>query len=250
MPDRRHVLILGGTGDAVRLAALAVDAFGAEAVTSSLAGVTRAPAPVPGRVRVGGFGGADGLADYLAAEGVTHLIDATHPFAATISAHAAEAAARTGVARLALTRPAWAREPGDRWIEVYDMTEARHALDGQANVVFLAIGRKELAAFKDMAGFRFNIRLVERPDRVLPVNSYSLTVDRGPFTAEGERALFERERIGTVVAKASGGAAGYAKIAAARALGLSVIMIRRPPQPEGETAASPEAALAWLKRTP
>jgi precorrin-6A/cobalt-precorrin-6A reductase len=249
MPDRRRILILGGTGDAARLAALAVAVFGADAVTSSLAGVTKAPTPVPGTSRTGGFGGAEGLAEYLAAERITHLVDATHPFAAIISAHAAEAAASAGVPRVVLVRPPWARAPGDRWIEVDTMAEARDALDGQASTVFLAIGRKELAHFKDLWGFRFHIRLVEAPVHVLPVNDYSLTIDRGPFTVEGELALFGRERIRTVVAKASGGDGGYAKIAAARGLGIPVIMIRRPPQPAGETAATPEDALAWLRRT-
>jgi precorrin-6A/cobalt-precorrin-6A reductase len=250
MARPRHILILGGTGDAARLAHLAVEAFGADAVTTSLAGVTREPAPLPGRVRTGGFGGAEGLAAYLKEHAVDRLVDATHPFAATISAHAVEAAADTGVPRLVLSRPPWRRQPTDRWIEVDDMHEARYALDDQANVVFLAVGRKELAQFKDLWGFRFHIRLVEEPDRVLPVNDYSLTIARGPFTIEGETELFQREKIRTVVAKASGGESGYAKIAAARALGLPVILVRRPADPPGPAAATPEDALAWLQGTP
>lgn len=250
MPRPRNILILGGTGDAARLAHLAVEAFGADAVTTSLAGVTREPRPLPGRVRTGGFGGAEGLATYLTDHGVDRLVDATHPFAATISAHATEAASSAGVARLVLIRPPWRRESTDRWIEVDNMHEARYALDGQANVVFLAVGRKELEQFKDLLGFRFHIRLVEEPDRVLPVNDYSLTIARGPFTVEGETELLRREKIRTVVAKASGGGSGYAKIAAARALGVPVVLVRRPPAPPGPSVATPEDALAWLRDTP
>lgn len=248
MPDPRRLLILGGTTEAAGLARLAVVAFGEGAVTTSLAGVTKAPAALPGRVRVGGFGGAEGLARHLAEERYGALVDATHPFAATISAHAAEAATTTGVPRVALVRPPWAKQAGDAWIEVDDCHAARLALGGRPANVFLAIGRKELANFKDLWGYRFHIRLVDEPDNVLPVNDYSVTVARGPFTVEAEVALFERERIRTLVCKASGGDAGYAKIAAARALGIAVVMVRRPPPPPGPTVATPEAALDWLRR--
>ncbi len=250
MPDPKGILILGGTAEARALAALAVAEFG-QAVTTSLAGVTKRPAELPGRVRVGGFGGAPGLARYLVEERIGALLDATHPFAAHISAHAAEAAADAGVPRVALVRPPWPRQPGDRWIEVDDFDAARLALDGRPANVFLAIGRKELARFQDLSGFRFHVRLFERPDDVLPLNDYSLTVARGPFTVAGERALFERERIATLVCKASGGEEGYAKIAAAREQGVTVVMVRRPPPPPppGPTVATAAEAMAWLKRT-
>lgn len=249
MPDRKSVLILGGTGEARRLAALAVEAFGADAVTTSLAGVTKAPSMVAGRVRVGGFGGAEGLALHLKAEGYGALVDATHPFAATISAHAAEAAVVTATPRLALVRPPWAKQPDDQWIEIDDFAEAKYALDGRDRHVFLAIGRKELDRFRDLWGFRFLVRLVEAPDTVLTVNDYRVVVGRGPFTVEDEIELMRRERIKTLVVKASGGEAGYAKIAAARALGVTVIMVRRPPPPPGEIATTPEEALAWVRAT-
>ncbi|MEX2649038.1 MAG: cobalt-precorrin-6A reductase [Alphaproteobacteria bacterium] len=248
MPDPRKVLILGGTGEARRLAALAVEAFGADAITTSLAGVTKAPAPVAGRVRTGGFGGAEGLALHLKAEGYGALVDATHPFAATISAHAAEAAAVTATPRLAVVRPPWPKQPGDQWIEVGGFTEARFALDGRERHVFLAIGRKELEHFRDLWGFRFLVRLVEAPDTVLTVNDYRVVVGRGPFAVEDEIELMQCERVTTLVAKASGGEAGYAKIAAARALGVTVVMVRRPPPPAGPTVATPEQAITWLRR--
>lgn len=248
MPDPKGILILGGTAEARALAALAVAEFG-QAVTTSLAGVTKRPAEVPGRVRTGGFGGAEGLARHLAEHKVAALVDATHPFAAQISAHAADAAAAVGVPRVALVRPPWPRQPGDRWIEVDDFDAARLALDGRPANVFLAIGRKELARFQELFGFRFHVRLFERPDDVLPLNDYSLTVARGPFAVAGERALFERERIATLVCKASGGDEGYAKIAAAREQGVTVVMVRRPPPPPGPTVATAAEAMAWLKRT-
>ena len=247
MPDPR-LLILGGTAEARTLAALAVAAFGPDRVISSLAGVTKNPAAISGRVRTGGFGGADGLARYLAEQPIGALVDATHPFAVRISANAALAAAASGVPRVALVRPPWPREPGDRWIEVDDLDEARAALDGRPASVFLAIGRKELERFKDLWGFRFHIRLFEAPENVLPVNDYGLTVARGPFTVAEEKALLERERVATLVCKASGGAEGYAKIAAACELGLTVVMVRRPPPPPGPTVATPEQALDLLER--
>jgi precorrin-6A/cobalt-precorrin-6A reductase len=249
MPERKsNILILGGTGEAARLAGLAVAAFGEERVTSSLAGVTQAPRPLPGRVRRGGFGGPEALAEFLRAEGITALVDATHPFAARISAHAAQAAATAGVPRLVLARPAWEPEAGDRWIMVDTMTEALHALDGRPPVVFLAIGRKELLTFFDAEGFRFIVRLVEDPGRVLPIKSYVVVVGRGPFAVADEIALFRKNNVATIVCKNSGGAEGRAKLTAARELGLPVVMVRRPEAPPGETVGTPGEALAWLRR--
>ncbi|MSP81753.1 MAG: cobalt-precorrin-6A reductase [Alphaproteobacteria bacterium] len=243
----RKILILGGTGDAARLAELACAAFGAEAVTTSLAGVTRAPRPVPGRLRRGGFGGAGAMADYLRAEGITALVDATHPFATQISAHAKAAAAAAGVPSLALVRRPWEPGPGDRWTMVGDMAAAAADLNGRPPTVFLAIGRKELKSFFEVEGFKFVVRLVEDPRNVLPLKTYVVVIGRGPFAVADEIALFQKHGVGTIVCKASGGDEGTAKLAAARDLRLPVIMIRRPPPPEGPTADGPESAIAWLR---
>jgi precorrin-6A/cobalt-precorrin-6A reductase len=244
---RRRLLILGGTREAHELAARAAALPGIE-VVSSLAGRTRAPQLPDGNVRRGGFGGADGLARYLDAAAIDAVIDATHPFAATISRHAAEACAAAGRPRLMLVRPLWRREPGDHWIEVADMAGAAAALDGLAARVFLAIGRQELAAFAGRRGIWFLVRLVEPPEAPLPLDAYELVLGRGPFAVADEIELLRSRRIGALVSKNSGGEATYAKIAAARALGLPVVMVRRPALPEGETAASVDDAVAWLAR--
>jgi precorrin-6A/cobalt-precorrin-6A reductase len=249
MPTREpKILILGGTGEAARLARLACEALGEGAVTTSLAGVTREPRRPPGRLRIGGFGGPEAMAEHLRAEAYTALVDATHPFAVRISEHAAEAATAAGVPRLALVRPAWEPGPGDRWTMVADMAAAAAALDGRPETVFLAIGRKELAPFFDAEGFRFVVRLVEAPRDVLPLRTYVVVVARGPFTVEGEVALFRKHGVATLVCKASGGEEGRAKLVAARELGVPVVLVRRPPPPPGETAATPEQAMAWLRR--
>jgi precorrin-6A/cobalt-precorrin-6A reductase len=245
----KRALILGGTGEAARLADQAVQAFGPRAeIVTSLAGALKARPQLPGRVRVGRFADAAALAEVLRAEGIAALIDATHPFAATISAQAAEAAAAAGVPRLVLARPPWEPDPEDRWIEVDSLPEARAALDGRPPDVLLATGRKDLRVFTELPDFCFHVRLPEDPGGVLPIYRYQLVIARGPFTVEGEEALFKARGIKTVICKASGGAGGYAKIAVARRLGLPVVMVRRPPPPAGPAVATPEDALAWLKR--
>ncbi len=246
MPAPR-LLILGGTGEAAALARAAQLRFGAGLhVTTSLAGRTRKPAALPGQVRVGGFGGAAGLARYLSREGVHRVVDATHPFAAAISAHAAEACREKGVPRLALVRPAWKQRSGERWIEVGDAAAAAAALPGLGARVFLTLGARGLEHFAALAGIWFLVRLIERPARPLPLPDHHLILGRGPFDLEAERALTKRHRIDALVTKASGGEATYAKIAAARLEGVPVVMIRRPPQISGESVASVDQALAWL----
>lgn len=238
-----HVLILGGTGDA-RLLAARLAGQGGWRITLSLAGRTRAPLPQAGELRVGGFGGAEGLADFLRAAKVDLLVDATHPFAARISANARHAAAMAGVPLRALQRPPWRRAPGDRWIEVPDIAGAIGALDGAARRVFLAIGRQEVAAFRARPQHRYLVRSVEPvgPEGILPDAVYIL--DKGPFEAAAEEALLRAHGIELIVAKNSGGTATEAKILAARALGLPVVMIGRPP-PSG--AASFESLTAILQ---
>lgn len=241
-----HVAILGGTAEAVALAT-ALAACPGLRVTTSLAGVTEAPVLPPGGLRRGGFGGAGGLADWLRAEAVDVLVDATHPFAATMAAHAAEAAAAAGVPRLRLLRPMWTRQPGDRWIEVADAAAAAAAVGGLgARRVLLSLGRRELEAFATLPEVAFVVRMIESPETPLRLARAELVLARGPFHEADERALMTTRRIEAVVSKASGGTATEGKIAAARTLGLPVVLIRRPPAPPGEVVADVGAAAAWI----
>jgi precorrin-6A/cobalt-precorrin-6A reductase len=243
----RHLLILGGTGEAARLARGAVARFGeALAVTSALAGRTRHPGPLAGEVRIGGFGGAAGLARYLAEHEVDRLIDATHPFAATISRAARLAAERAGVERLLLRRPQWARDPLDRWIEVDSIEAAARLVGRVGRRAWLTVGAGTLPAFAAADGVRFLVRLIDPPRENLPLRSYEVVLGRGPFSLAEERHLLQRHAIDVVVSKASGGAATEAKLAAARELGLPVIMVRRPPPEPGPAVETVEAALDWL----
>lgn len=238
-----RILILGGTGEARELAAELV-AAGTD-VLSSLAGRVREPRLPDGPVRVGGFGGADGLAAFLRDEGITHLIDATHPFAAGITANAARAAADAGVPRLVLCRPAWETDPS--WHSVADISAAAMAVrEWPGEGVFLTTGRRDLAAFAADDGHRFLVRAVDPPDGPPLPPSMTLILDRGPYTVEGESALLRDHQIGLLVTKNSGGPMTAAKLRAARDLGVQVIMVRRPPLPPGSTvvATVPEA-VAW-----
>lgn len=241
----RRLLILGGTGEARALAERAARLPGLEVVTS-LAGRTRAPALPKGRFRTGGFGGADGLAAYLEEAAIDLVIDATHPFAARISRHAAEASARIGRPHLMLVRPPWPRESQDRWIEVADLKSAAAALGGLARRVFLTVGRQELGNFARLRDCRFVVRLIEPPAVPLPLADAELIIARGPFALEDERRLMTTHRIEALVSKNSGGDATYAKIAAARALGLPVVMVSRPPLPEAPRVTDVDGALLWL----
>jgi precorrin-6A/cobalt-precorrin-6A reductase len=239
------LLILGGTAEAVALAG-ACTARPEFEVISSLAGRTRAPALPPGEVRIGGFGGAGGLARFLAERGIDRVIDATHPFAAQIGAHAEQACRKAGVPRLRLLRPPWTREPGDHWIEVADLAEAAQRLPELGRRVFLTVGHQDLGAFAGL-DLWFLVRTIEPPD-VLPLHHAQWLAGRGPFGVPDELALLRAHAIDVLVTKASGGSATYAKLAAARQLGLPVVMIRRPPPPPGPVVNSLEAALAWLEQ--
>jgi precorrin-6A/cobalt-precorrin-6A reductase len=240
-----RALILGGTTEAVRLAEACAALPGLSIVTA-LAGRTRAPHAPPGEVRIGGFGGADGLEHYLRVRPIDRLVDATHPFAVRIGQNALQACHAAGVPRLRLLRKPWQRRPGDCWIEVDSLAEAARRLP-QAARVFLSVGQSDLGAFGGL-GQWFLVRTVEPAEPCL-ANAYWL-VERGPFRLEDELELLRAHAIDVVVAKASGGAATYGKIAAARQLGLPVIMVRRPPPPPGPLVDSVDAALAWLTHRP
>ncbi|MCW2695649.1 MAG: cobK [Modestobacter sp.] len=239
----RRVLILGGTGEARRLASALVDE-GAD-VVSSLAGRVADPLLPPGEVRVGGFGGAAGLAAWLRAHSVQSLVDATHPFAATMTASAAAAAAETGVSLLRLQRPGWSARPGDDWRWVDSLAGAAAAVAG-FDSVFLTTGRLGLGAFAGLAA-RCVVRSVDPPSPPLPERT-TVLLARGPFTVPDELALMREHGIDVVVTKDSGGAMTAAKLTAARELRLPVVLVRRPPVPPGvPTVATVEEALAWVR---
>ena len=243
-----RILILGGTGEALLLARELV-AMPEHQVTTSLAGRTRDPEPPAGAVRIGGFGGAKGLEQYLRSEGIGLLVNATHPFAAQISRNALAAHHESGIPLLRLLRPPWGKQPGDRWIMARDAVEAAKLCATRSGVVFLTLGVKELPRFRDVTGLRFIARVIEHPDpTILP--GCSFIVARGPFDLAAEIDLMRGHDVGLMVAKLSGGNATRAKIDAARALSIDVIMINRP-EIEGQNdcpiCGDVAGALDWIR---
>ncbi len=239
-----RALILGGTGDANKLA----DRFARANVDAlySYAGRTQIPLGHALPTRIGGFGGASGLAAFIRQERITHVIDATHPFAAEMSRHAVEACAAAQIPLIALERAPWTQVCGDRWIEVRDIDAAVDALPEARARVFLAIGRQHLAPFAAKPQHAYTLRFVDPPEGPLPLPDTELIVSRGPFTVESDLELMRIRNIAWVVARNSGGAGARAKIDAARALGLPVIMIARPVLPERPRVESVDEVLAWL----
>jgi precorrin-6A/cobalt-precorrin-6A reductase len=237
-----RILILGGTSEARELAAQ-LAAAGTD-VISSLAGRVSAPRLPTGRVRIGGFGGAAGLAEYLNAEGITRVVDATHPFAATITANAATAATTAGVPLLVLRRPAWDADPS--WDTVPDIQAAAAAVrTWRGDNVFLTTGRRDLAAFAADDRHRFLVRTVDPPDGPVPPRM-TLILDRGPYTVESETRLMREHGIGLLVTKNSGGPMTEAKLRAARNLEVHVVMVARPPlPPKTEAVTTVAEAARW-----
>lgn len=224
MPDRGKILILGGTKEAAELARLLVDE--GHDVTTSLAGRTREPLPASGVLRVGGFGGAEGLAAYLSGHGFTRLIDATHPFARRISANAKEAARMTGIAFEAIERPAWQKQAGDSWIEVSSLEEAARAIPAGSRVL-LALGSQHIAVFASRGDVRFMVRMVDEPAVPPTLPDHEVLIGMPSPDWQEEARIFQEKRVTHLVCRNSGGAGAYAKIEAARRLGLPVIMVGR-----------------------
>ncbi len=239
-----RVLILGGTTEASALARALADA-GINAVFS-YAGRTGAPLAQPLPMRVGGFGGAVGLRQYLADAAITHLIDATHPFAARMSCNASAACAEAGVPLLRLQRPAWVAGPRDNWTLVPDMEHLPRALPDTPAKVFLAIGKQRLDLFSVKPQHHYLLRLVDPPKGALPLPNAVVVVARPPFSVEAEMALLRTHGITHLVCKNGGGQGAEAKLVAARDLGIPVIMADRPALPRAQTVATAAEAMAWL----
>ena len=235
----KRVLILGGTGDARKMAARLVG--DGHFVVSSMAGVTSSPVLPKGEVRVGGFGGVDGLVDYITAETFDVVVDATHPFAAQISANCAAAAARCGLPFLVFERLAWQARVGDEWISARDVADAAGKLEAGA-VAFVTIGRKEIGTFAGRSDVQVVARMIEPPGIEVP-ERWRIVLARPPFSLEDEVRLMRDAEVSVLVSKNAGGA-GRAKLDAARALGLPVVMIERPAQRAGTVSATIEEVAA------
>jgi precorrin-6A/cobalt-precorrin-6A reductase len=240
-----RLLILGGTTEASTLARiLAADAR--FETTLSYAGRTANPRAQPIPSRIGGFGGAAGLARWLADEKIAAVVDATHPFACRISGNAVEACQRLAIPLVSIVRPAWQPQPGDRWIPVGSAAEAAKTLGSEPQRVFLTVGRLELTAFADAPQHLYLARSIDPPGDIALPPKIRFLFQRGPFDAESEAALLIRDRIAVLVSKNSGGSATYGKIEAARRLGLPIVMIERPAKPAGHAVADADAAYRWL----
>ena len=244
-----RILILGGTQEGFDLAERLAELSGVE-IVSSLAGRTREPRTPKGHVRTGGFGGAEGLARYLRAERITHLINATHPFAERISANAIAATEAAGIPLMRLLRPAWIARHDDRWIAARHAAEAAELCRREGGSIFLTLGSGEIDAFADVHNAHFLVRMVDVPDEV-PLRDYRIITARGPFLLQDELNLLREHHVGLVVAKNSGGDATYAKIEAARRMGLPVIMIERPAialDPRSPAVGNVADVVAWVQR--
>ncbi|MET0679000.1 MAG: cobalt-precorrin-6A reductase [Bradyrhizobium sp.] len=240
-----RILVLGGTTEASQLARWLADDSRFEA-TLSLAGRTLSPKPQPLPTRIGGFGGIAGLEAWLREHDIAAVIDATHPYAAQISAHAVTACNSLSIPLASILRAPWTRETDDHWVEVETMEAAAAALGSTPARVFLSIGRQELAAFTVAPQHHYIARTIDPPDVALPPD-IRLVHDRGPFDDATEEAFLAREGIDVIVSKNSGGVASYPKIAASRRLQIPVVMIARPHKPAGTMLDGADAAVRWLE---
>ena len=245
--DMTRVLILGGTTEASHIARELAGA-GVTGVFS-YAGRTASPIAQPLPIRIGGFGGIEGLAEFLRQQRITHVIDATHPFAAQISANAVAACAQTGTPLIAYAREPWVAGPADHWRHVRTVAEAAAALPDSPARIFLAIGKQHLGPFAVRPQHFYLLRLVDAPVAALPLPNAEIVLARGPFTVDGDLALLRHYGITHVVARNAGGEGAKAKLEVARALGLPVIMIDRPYLPARGSAQSIEEIMRWLDQS-
>jgi precorrin-6A/cobalt-precorrin-6A reductase len=239
-----HVLLLGGTTEASQMARALAQA--SVASIYSYAGRTNAPVSQPLPTRVGGFGGVTGLIGYLKAKKISHIIDATHPFAAGMSNNAFEACRDQNIPLIRLERAPWTKVQGDDWTLVPRLEDIPSALPDAPARVFLAIGKQQIGLFATKPQHHYVLRLVDAPDAPLPLPNTSVLLARGPFTVQGDIALMRDHAITHVVAKNAGGVGAQAKLDAARELGLPVIMADRPTLPNGVIARSVAEVMAWL----
>ncbi len=245
----KRVLILGGTGEAAKLARrLDPEIPESVEVITSLAGRTKNPPDLPGRVISGGFGGTQGLKTFIEQEGITLVIDATHPFAETISDSANVACTVTDTPRMTLARPEWRLPPDGKWLEVDDMAAASEAIRAFAKRTFLTIGTRGLDAFSDHDEMWFLVRLIEEPDNPLPLKDYLIITGRPPHDLEAERQLITDYNIDCLVSKHAGGAATEGKIRAALAAQIPIVLIRRPPRLPGHWTESLEDCVEWIMK--
>ncbi len=246
----KSVLILGGTADARRLADHLVETHGDRLrVITSLAGRTTSPRRPKGELREGGFGGARGLGDYLRNTEIDMVVDATHPFAAQISAHAASACDATDIPRVSLIRPPWTPKPSDKWIPVADIAAAADELSHRDGPCLITTGINDLAAFQDVTGPKLIVRLIEAPRDDVPIKDAEIVIGTPPYRLDDERVLFRMLGITTLVTKNAGGDATRAKIDAAADLGLDVIMIDRPPLAHGAIVVDDRGAADAVAET-
>ncbi|GBQ20064.1 precorrin 6x reductase [Acetobacter estunensis NRIC 0472] len=240
-----RVLILGGTTEALALGRALENTFDLHGIFS-LAGITPSPHLPHIETRQGGFGGIEGLATYLHAQGIGAVIDATHPFAAQMSRNAVAACAQTGTPLLRLQRPGWQASPDDNWIIVPDIDAATAALGATPRRVFLTTGRKDLAPFRAAPQHHYLIRSIVAPDPASLPPDHTILLQRPPFTRESETRLMREHRVDILVTKDAGSDATSPKLAAARDLGLPVVMIARPTLPPARTVATVHEAIDWL----
>ena len=243
-----RILILGGTKDARLLAQLCVDRLGPDTeVITSLAGRTRKPQAVAGTIRIGGFGGTAGLTDYIKNGEISVLVDATHPFASTISNNAAQAASKTGIPRVMIDRPIWGLPTELNVTRVPSLESAAATVKkrGSKNV-FLTTGINGLDVFGALTSTRFVVRQIEDHEGSPPFDGARVIVQKPPFDVTDERNTMSAHGVDTLITKESGGSATEAKLQAAADLGIHVIMVERPALPAGETVSSPEEALGWI----
>jgi precorrin-6A/cobalt-precorrin-6A reductase len=246
-PEVPRILVLGGSSEASALARRLAASEEVSVITSFAGRVANLSLP-PGEVRIGGFGGIEGLTEWLRAESIRVLIDATHPFTAVMPWHAYAACRACGIGRVRVLRDEWQQQPGDDWHFVPDLAAAAEELAALgARRVFLTTGRQELRPFSGLDEVTFLVRAIEKPDP-MPLSRAELVLSRGPFDLDNEVALMTSHNIDALVTKNSGGAAAAPKLAAARQLGIPVVMISRPPVPEGETVSTLNQALAWCAK--